>query len=142
MRFFSKKKVIEMENYDPIANVEALMKDLGVPSWLQTDFVAVLKVRQKTMSNEEIRNWLEQLAMSVNYILPEEFQVEKNLDLCFTTHKEWVESEINEYAKLIYEDVDTTLKNLPASIQKMNRKAQKAYLAVSVCLLNIFSQLD
>ena len=142
MRFFSKKKEIETKIFNPIANAETLMKELEVPSWLQNDLVAVLKAKRKKMSNEEIRNWLEQLSMSEDYILPEEFQVEKSLDMCFNTHKEWVESEINEYAKLTSEDVDTTLKNLPASIQKMNRKAQKAYLAVSICLLNIFSQLD
>lgn len=142
MWFFSRKKEKEVEKVDPIANAEALMQELGVPVWLQTDLVRVLNARKKTMSNVEIRNWLDQLGMSMDFQMPEEFQVEKNLDLCFKRYQDWVESEINEYAKLTYEDVDSHLKNLPASIQSMNRQAQKAYLAVSVSLLNIFSQLD
>lgn len=140
MRFFRKKKEIEI--FDPIGNVETLMTDLGAPSWLQIDLVTVLKTKQKTMSNEEISNWLEQLSMTENYELPEEFQVERNLDLCFKTHKDWVESEINVYAEQCYEDIDSLMKDLPDSIQRMNHNAQKAYLAVSTCLLNIFSQLD
>lgn len=94
------------------------------------------------MSNEDIRIWLNQMSTTVNFTIPEEFQDEKNLFLCFNTYKDWVESEINVYAELTYEDVDMHLKNLPSSIQRMNRQAQKAYLAISTCLLNIFSQLD
>lgn len=94
------------------------------------------------MSNREIQNWLEQLAMSKRYALPKEFQVEQNLNICFKTYQKWIENEINDYAKLTYEDVDVHLKKLPDPVQRMNPQAKKAYLAVSVCLLNIFSQLD
>ena len=140
MKFFSKKKKTII--IDPIANVETLMKEFDVPSWLQIDLVTVLKTKEKTMSNEDIRIWLNQMSTTVNFTIPEEFQDEKNLVLCFNTYKDWVESEINVYAELTYEDVDMHLKNLPSSIQRMNRQAQKAYLAISTCLLNIFSQLD
>ena len=136
------KQQVEQIIVDPITNVKELMENLGVPDWLQHDLIAVLKSKRKSMSNEEISDWLKQMASLDTLTIPEEFQVEKSLQECFSTHINWVESQIEFYEEVTYENVDVHLKKLPAHIQKMNRQAQKAYLAVSTSLLNIFSQID
>lgn len=63
---------------DPIANVQVIVKELDVPSWLQTDLLPVLKSKQKKMSNEDIRNWLKHMATGGDFTIPEEFQDGKN----------------------------------------------------------------
>lgn len=133
-----KKQII----IDPIANVQELMEDLGDPEWLKNDLITVLKAKQKSMSNEEIHDWLDQMGSLGDFTIPEEFQDEKILNECYSKHFSWVVGQIEFYEEVTYENANFHLKKLPANIQQMNLHAQKAYLAVSTTLLNIFAQLD
>ena len=139
---FKNKQPKEQTIINPIANVQELMKELDDPEWLQIDLITVLKSKQKSMSNEEINDWLKLMGDLDSFTIPEEFQDEKTLNECYSKHFSWVVGQIEFYEEVTYENANFHLKNLPANIQQMNLHAQKAYLAVSTCLLNIFSQLD
>ena len=139
---FKNKQPKEQKVIDPIANAQELMEDLDDPEWLQIDLITVLKSKQKSMSNEEINDWLKLMGDLDSFTIPEEFQDEKTLNECYSKHFSWVVGQIEFYEEVTYENANFHLKNLPANIQQMNLHAQKAYLAVSTCLLNIFSQLD
>jgi len=139
---FKNKQPKEQKIIDPIANAQELMEDLDVPEWLQIDLITVLKSKQKSMSNEEINDWLNQMGSRDDYTIPEEFQDEKTLNECYSKYFSWVVGQIEFYEEVTYENANFHLKKLPANIQQMNLHAQKAYLAVSTSLLNIFSQLD
>ena len=136
------KEQKEQKVIDPIANAQELMVDLDDPEWLQIDLITVLKSKQKSMSNEEINDWLKLMASRGDYTIPEEFQDEKTLNECFSKHFSWVVGQIEFNEENTYENANSLLKKLPANIQQMNLHAQKAYLAVSFTLLNIFAQLD
>ena len=136
------KEQKEQKAIDPIANAQELMEDLDDPEWLQIDLITVLKSKQKSMSNVEINDWLKLMGDLDSFTIPEEFQDEKTLNECYSKHFSWVVGQIEFYEEVTYENANFHLKNLPANIQQMNLHAQKAYLAVSTCLLNIFSQLD
>ena len=139
---FKNKQPKEQKVIDPIANAQELMVDLDDPEWLQIDLITVLKSKQKSMSNEEINDWLKLMGDLDSFTIPEEFQDEKTLNECYSKHFSWVVGQIEFYEEVTYENANFHLKNLPANIQQMNLHAQKAYLAVSTTLLNIFAQLD
>lgn len=122
--------------------LQQLMGGLEVPDWLQGELITILKSKKQKMTEEEIYQYLKQLGESKINILPDEFINEEWLRSIYASHKQWVESETSFLEELTYESFETHLETSPKQVKDMSNDAQRAYIAISTSLLNVFAQID
>ncbi|RCW77014.1 hypothetical protein [Saliterribacillus persicus] len=131
-----------LENIDLLKSLEQLMEDFSIPDCLREKTIKILETKKKTMSDEEVYRYLEQLGSEEINTLPVDLMNEKWLQSVYASDSEWVEEEVDFFVKASYEPFDEKVEASPPLIRGMSQNAQKSYIAISSNLFNIFSQID
>lgn len=133
--------VAEGKKQSILAQLGDFMKSMDTPDWLIKDTLERLKVKHREMGEGELYDYLLHLGRSSSE-LPEAFMNREWLASIYEKHETWVENEVSLYVELSHESFEKHIENSPIQVQGYSEAAQKAYIAVSTHLLNVFSQID
>ncbi|TDQ43037.1 hypothetical protein [Aureibacillus halotolerans] len=130
------------ENQKLLTTFQIHMSECGVPPWLQEKMFSVIEEDKRSMPIDEIFETLSTFGATTTTALPEQFYDEHWLQMVYNTRLEWVKEEIEFLEEVTYDSLVEHLEYIPPPVKAMSEQAQKAYIAVSSCLLNALCQID